>query len=76
MFGKSQLKHLSLYDNELQGDAALGDIKELFIVLRNLEFINLDGNLFYKIDMMALKSHVSKKINQEFDRNGKISIKC
>lgn len=54
MFGKSQLKHLSLYDNELAGDVALGDIKELFIVLKNLEFVNLDGNLFSKIDMMAM----------------------
>jgi hypothetical protein len=63
MFGKSQLRHLSLYDNELAGDAALGDIKELFAVLRNLEFINLNGNLFYKIDMMALRRYVSNKVN-------------
>ena len=76
MFGKSQLRHLSLYDNELAGDAALGDIKELFAVLRNLEFINLNGNLFYKIDMMALRRYVSNKVNQEFDRTNKIDIKC
>ena len=76
MFGKSQLKSLSLYDNELQGESALGEIKELLTVLRNLEYVNLDGNLFFKIDLLALKTHINKKVNQEFDRTSKVTIKC
>ena len=54
MLGKSQLKNFSLYDNDLHGESAIVDVKELMTVLRNLELINIDGNLFYKIDIMAL----------------------
>jgi hypothetical protein len=54
MFGKSQLRRFSLYDNELQGESAISEIKELLTVLKSLEHLNVDGNLFYKIDLMAL----------------------
>jgi hypothetical protein len=34
MMGKSQLKHLSLYDNDLEGMSAIEEIRELLTMLR------------------------------------------
>ena len=54
MLGKSELRHLSLYDNELEGQAAIEDIKEIMQMLTKLEFIDIDGNMMYMLDLIAL----------------------
>lgn len=58
MLGKSELRHLSLYDNELVGQQALEDIKEIMQMLSKLEFMNIDGNMMYMLDLIALKNVV------------------
>lgn len=63
MLGKSELRHLSLYDNELQGIEAIEDIKEIMCMLRKLEYIDIDGNMMYMLDLIALKNHVKNTIN-------------
>ena len=69
MMGKSELKHLSLYDNDLEGQDAITEIKELLTMLRKLEFIDIESNLLFMLDVIALKALVKKTIN--FDGRAK-----
>ena len=63
MLGKSELRHLSLYDNELEGQTAIEDIKEIMQMLTKLEFIDIDGNMMYMLDLIALQKVVKNIIN-------------
>lgn len=63
MLGKSELRHLSLYDNELEGQTAIEDIKEIMQMLTKLEFMDIDGNMMYMLDLIALQKVVKNIIN-------------
>lgn len=60
MGGNSQLKTLSLYDAALEGVAALKDLKELITSLHKIEFLNIQSNMIYQLDVIAFKTHCAK----------------
>ena len=53
MFSRGQLKRLSLSSNELAGLEAVHLIRELISELPHLEFLNIQSNGMYLLDVAA-----------------------
>lgn len=65
MGGNSQLRTLSLYDTELEGLDALKELKDLITSLHKIEFLNIQSNIIYQLDVLAFKNHCAKVFSDQ-----------